>query len=100
MLTVNYGYQKEQWTYASLQSPGKLYRFLKGFYGLANIPTIFQEKIDQTLENKHPSWLDDIIVVTKGCKQKHMDELIDVLSKLENAGYRPSKNKSEIFETK
>ena len=28
------------------------YRFLEGFYGLADIPTIFQEKIDQTLENK------------------------------------------------
>ena len=28
------------------------YRFLKGFYGLADIPTIFQEQLDQTLENK------------------------------------------------
>ena len=36
------------------------YRFLKGFYGLADIPTIFQEKIDQTLEYKHPAWLDDV----------------------------------------
>ena len=26
------------------------YRFLKGFYGLADIPTIFQEKIVKTLE--------------------------------------------------
>ena len=26
------------------------YRFKKGFYGLADIPTIFQEKIDRTLE--------------------------------------------------
>ena len=31
------------------------YRFLKGFYGLADIPTFFQEKIDQTLENITPS---------------------------------------------
>ena len=46
------------------------YRFLKGFYGLAYIPTIFQEKIDQTLENKHPAWLDNIIVVTKGSKEQ------------------------------
>ena len=36
------------------------YRFLKGFYGLADIPTIFQERIDKTLEFKHPAWLDDI----------------------------------------
>ena len=66
------------------------YRFLKSFYGLADIPTIFQEKIDQTLENKHPVWLDDIIVVTK---------LIDVLTKLEIAAYRLSESKSELFKT-
>ena len=47
------------------------YRFLKGVYGLAEIPTIFQEKIDQTLENKHPAWSDDIIIVTKGSKEQH-----------------------------
>ena len=75
------------------------YRFLKGFYGLADIPTIFQEKIDQRLENKHPAWLDDIIVVTKGSKEQHKKELIDVLSRLENAGYRLSESKSEFFKT-
>ena len=46
------------------------YRFLKRFYGLADIPTIFQEESDQTLENEHPAWLDDIIVVTKGSKEQ------------------------------
>ena len=75
------------------------YQFLKGFYGLADIPTIFQEKIDQTLEKKHPALLDEIIVVTKGSKRNQLDEIIDVLSKLENAGYRLSENKSEHFKT-
>ena len=75
------------------------YRFSKGFYGLADIPTIFQENIDQTLKNKHPAWLDDIIVVKKASKQKHIDELIDVLSKLENAGYRLSESKSDLFQS-
>ena len=75
------------------------YRFLKGFYGLADIPTIFQEKIDQKLENKHPAWLDDIIVVTKGSNEEHMKELIDVLTKLESAGYRLRETKSEFFKT-
>ena len=37
------------------------YRFIKGFYGLADIPNTFQ---DQTLEFKH-AWLDDILIVTK-----------------------------------
>ena len=75
------------------------YRFLKGFYSIGDIPTIFQEKFDQTLENKHPAGLDDIKEVTKGSQQKHMDELVDVLTKLENAGYRLSENKSELFKT-
>ena len=75
------------------------YRFLEEFYGLADIPSIFQEKIDQTLDNKHPAWLDDIIVATKGSKEQHEKELIDVLSRLENAGYRLSESKSEFFKT-
>ena len=29
---------------------GEYHRFEKGLYGLADIPTIFQEQIDQTLE--------------------------------------------------
>ena len=73
------------------------YKFKKGFYGLADIPTIFQEKIDRTLEYSTPAWLDDIIVVTRGNKQEHGKKLIDVLSKLEKAGYRASKRKSEFF---
>ena len=75
------------------------YRFLKGFYGLADIPTIFQEKIDQTLKNKHPTWLDDIIIVTKGSKEQHKKELIEVLTRLENAGHRLSGNKSEFLKS-
>ena len=51
------------------------YRFLKGFYGLADIPTIFQEGIDTTLEHKHPAWLDDIIIVTKGSIDEHETEV-------------------------
>ena len=76
------------------------YRFLKGFYGLAVILTIFQEKIDKTLENKHPAWLDEILVVTKVTKEQHKHELIDVLTKLENAGYRLSENKIEFSNPK
>ena len=73
------------------------YRFKKRFYGLADIPTIFQEKIDRTLEYCTPAWLDDIIIVTRGNKQDHDKKLFDVLNKLEKAGYRASKKKSEFF---
>ena len=73
------------------------YRFKKGFYGLADIPTIFQEKIDRTLEYCTPAWLDDIIVVTRGNKQDHEKKQFDILIKVEKAGYRASKRKSEFF---
>ena len=72
------------------------YRFKKGFYGLADIPTIFQEKIDRTLEYCTPAWLDDIIVVTRGSKQDHEKKLLEILNKLEKARYRASKRKSEF----
>ena len=40
------------------------------FHGLADISTIFQERIDTTLDNKHPAHgLDVIIVVTKRKKE-------------------------------
>ena len=73
------------------------YRFKKEFYGLADIPTIFQEKIDRTLEYSTPAWLDDIIVVTRGSRKEHEKKLFEILKKLENAGYRASERKSEFF---
>ena len=42
------------------------YRFKSGIYGFADIPTIFQEKIDRTLEYCTPAWLGDILVLTRG----------------------------------
>ena len=71
--------------------------FLKGFYGLAKIPTIFWEQIDETLEFKHPAWLDDIIIVTKGSAEKHGTEVKETMKKLEEAGYRLNPEKCEFF---
>ena len=41
--------------------------------------------------------LGDIIVVTRKCKQDHEKKLFDILNKLEKAGYRASKRKSEFY---
>ena len=76
------------------------YQFKKGFYGLADIPTIFQEKIDRTIEYCTPAWLDDTIVLTRGNREDHKKKLFDVLEKMENAGYRASERKSEFFKNK
>ena len=76
------------------------YRLLKGFYGLADIPTFFQERIDTTLEHKHPAWLDDIIIVTKGNIDEHETEVRETMKKLEQAGFRLNPKKCEFFQKK
>ena len=72
------------------------YRFKKGFYGLADIPTVFQEHIDEVLEFKTPVWLDDIICVTNGTIEEHERQLREVLTKLQEAGYRASERKTTV----
>ena len=74
-----------------------LYRFKKGFYGLSDIPTVFQEHIDKVLEFKTPVWLDDIICVTNGTIEEHEEQLREILSKLQENGYRASEKKTELF---
>ena len=73
------------------------YRFKKGFYGLSDNPTVFQEHIDKVLEFKTPVWLDDIICVTNRTIDDHEREVREVLTKLQNAGYRASEMKTELF---
>ena len=65
---------------------------------MADIPTLFQEKIVQTLENKHPAWLDDILVVTKGTKEQHKRELIEVLPKIRNRVVQIGGKQNGIFQ--
>ena len=73
------------------------YQFRKGFYGLADIPTKFQEKNDRTFEYSTPACLDDIIIVTRGNKQEHEKKLFDILNNVGKTGYRTSKKKSDFF---
>ena len=73
------------------------YRFKKGFYGLSDIPTVFQEHIDKVLKFETPVWLDDIICVTNGTIDEHEREVREVLKKLQNAVYRASERKTELF---
>ena len=57
------------------------YRFLKRFYGLADNPTIGQERIEKTLEYKHPALFDYIIIVTRGDVKKHEAENRETMKK-------------------
>ena len=70
------------------------YRFKKGFYGLSELPTIFQGKMDRTLKFKTPAWIDDIIIVTRGKKSEHLKQVEEILTDLQEAGYRAGKEKT------
>ena len=65
-------------------------------YGLSDIPTTFQQKTDGTLNSHLISWLDDIIAVTEGKKEKHRAILFTKLDKLPDAGFRVNEKKSEF----
>ena len=47
---------------------------------------MIQETIDQKFECCTPAWLDDLIVVPQGNKQKHVKKLTDAFSERENPG--------------
>ena len=74
------------------------YRFKKGFYGLADMPVVFQAKIDRVLDGIAQAWQDDIIVVTRGSIEEHETELKKVLQRLEEHGYRANVEKTKMFE--
>ena len=76
------------------------YRFLKGFYGLADIQTILKERIDKTIDFKHLAWLDDIIFVTKVTIEKLETEIKETLKNLEDAGYRLHLKNCDFFTKK
>ena len=74
------------------------YRFNRGFYGLADMPVVFQDKLDRVLEGKAPAWQDDMLVITKGTMSEHYEQLADVLQRLDDNGYKASLRKSKFFQ--
>ena len=57
---------------------------------------MFQEQIDVVLGFKTPVWLDDIICMTNGNIEDHEKKVREVLTKLQNAGYRTSERKTGL----
>ena len=76
------------------------FRIKDRFYGLSDIPTVFQEKMDEKLNYQTPVRLYDIIIVTKGVKEKHRGKILELLEQLQEAGYRASEKKFEFFSKK
>ena len=78
------------------------YRFNTGFYGLTDMPAEFQKAIDITLANLTNtfSFLDDLIIVTKGGIQNHKEKLLKCLDKLEEEKLAINLEKCHFAKTK
>ncbi len=63
------------------------YRFLTGFYGLADMPPEFQQAVNRVLTGIRGAnaFIDDILICTKGTVDEHMAEVRNVLTKSDRA---------------
>ena len=61
------------------------YRFITGFYGLTDMPAAFRKVMDYTLVGFQNTYcfLDDIIVVSPGSKEDHLNLVSKRLKKLD-----------------
>ena len=83
------------------QTTGK-YRFNTGFYGLTDMPAELQKAMNITLTNLTNtfSFLDDIIIVTKGEIHSHKEKLFKCLDKLEEEKLAINLEKCHFAKTK
>ena len=77
------------------------YRFLTGFYGLADMPAEFQKAMDRTLNHSKSTFcfLDDILIVSKGSELEHEKLITDVLMKLDKETLSLKLSKCDFFKT-
>ena len=63
------------------------YRFVTGFYGLSVMPKEFQKIMDILLAKFREVFvfIDDILIVTKGTKNQHLDKEREILKTLDHA---------------
>ena len=60
------------------------YQFQTGFYGLTDMPAEFQKAIDLTLNKEKVTFafVDDILIISHGTKDQHIEKSKTVLDKL------------------
>ena len=68
------------------------YRFQKGFYGLSEIPTRLEEKIERTLQYQTPISQGDMKATTKKNREKHRTKPSTIQEKLQETSKRAYKN--------
>ena len=78
------------------------YRFKTGFYGLTDMPAEFHKAIDCTLDglNNTSCLLDDILIVSRGGIEQHLDLVRKCLMKLDQENLRINLAKSHFAKSR
>ncbi len=63
--------------------------------GIAGSPDIFQEKMSNLMATLEfiQTYLDDLLIITKGSLKDHLEKLSMVLTRLQDAGLKINANK-------
>ena len=69
--------------------------------GLCNSPNIFQEKMSKLMVGLEfaGAYLKDLLLITKGDFNEHLDQLEQVLTRLSEAGLKINASKSSFCQT-
>ena len=103
-LDLNMGYYNIRLDLASsslctLVLPWGKYRYKRLPMGIKNSPDIFQEKINELMEGLEEfirAYLDDILIITKGSFEDHLEKVSEVFSRLQKAGLQVNVAKSKF----
>ena len=81
--------------------PWGKYEYLCLPMGLSNAPDIFQEKMSELMAGLEfaRAYIDDLLVVSNGSYEKHLDHLEQVLTRLAEAGLKINAEKSKFCAT-
>ena len=100
-LDLNMGYYHLELSARSKQMCTIVFPFGKYEYqripmGLCNSPDIFQEKMSELMEGIESAltYLDDLLCITKGSFEDHLEHLDRILARLKGAGLKVNANKS------
>ena len=80
--------------------PWGKYEYLRLPMGLCNSPDIFQEKMGELMADLEfaRAYLDDLLIVSNGSYEDHLEKVEQVLAKLQKAGLKVNIHKSKLLQ--
>ena len=88
-------------SYCTVVLPWGKYEYLRLPMGLCNSPDIFQEKMSELMEGLEfaRAYIDDLLIVSKGNLEDHLDKVEQVLTRLSESGLKVNVSKSQFCTT-